>query len=88
MFESRGFGTKWREWIRRVVQRGSICICINDENSTYFKPGKGLRQGDPLSPLLFNLVADVFLRMLMKATKANLISGLLAKVQPGGIISL
>jgi hypothetical protein len=37
---------------------------------------KGLRQGDPLYPLLFNLVADVFNKMLMKAAKQDLISGL------------
>jgi hypothetical protein len=67
---------------------GSICIRINDENSIYFKPGKDLRQGDPLSPLLFNLVADVFCRMLMKAASCNLVSRLLPQVTAGGIISL
>ena len=69
-------------------EAGSIRIHINDENSIFFKPGKGLRQGDPLSPLLFNLVADVFSRMLMKAARHGLISGLLPQVVEGGIISL
>jgi hypothetical protein len=50
MLTKRGFGAKWRGWISKVVQGGSICIRINDENSAFFKPGKGLRQGDPLSP--------------------------------------
>jgi hypothetical protein len=40
---SRGFGKKWVSWIRKVVRGGSLCIRINDENSSYFKPGKGLR---------------------------------------------
>jgi len=61
---------------------------INDENISYFKPGKGLRQGDPVSPLLFNLVADVFTRMLMKAASTNLISGLLPHIFYGGVISV
>jgi hypothetical protein len=65
MLKSRGFGEKWRGWLRRVVRGGSICIRINDENSVFFKPGKDLRQGDPLSPLLFNLVVDIFSTMLM-----------------------
>ena len=85
---TRGFGAKWKGWISKVVQGGSLCIRMNDENSTFFKPGKGLRQGYPLSPLLFNLVADVFSRMLMRAAKVNLITGLLTQSEPGGIISL
>jgi hypothetical protein len=80
MLLSRGFGDTWVSWIIKLVKGGSLCLRINDENSSYFKPGKGLRQGDPLSPLLFNLVADVFTRMLMKATSTNLIYGLLPHI--------
>lgn len=88
ILELRGFGPKWRSWIQKVVKGGSLCIRINDENSGYFKPGKGLRQGDPLSPLLFNLVADVFTKMLIKAARQGFISGLLPNVIEGGVISL
>jgi hypothetical protein len=38
--------------------------------------------------LLFNLVADVFTKMLAKAASASLICGLLPQVVLGGIISL
>ena len=72
------------EWL----EGGSICVRLNDVNGGYFKPGKGLWQGDPLSPLLFNLVADVFTRMFMKAARERLITGLLPEVRDGGIISL
>lgn len=77
MLQARGFRATWISWMKKLVEGGSICIRLNDENSIFFKPGKGLRQGDPLSPLLFNLVADVFTRMLMKAARQNLITGLL-----------
>jgi hypothetical protein len=63
---------------------GSICVSLNDENSH----GKGLRQGDPLSPLLFNLVVDMFTRMLMKAARTNYISGFMTSIYPGGVLSL
>jgi hypothetical protein len=57
-------------------------------NSSFIKPGKGLRQGYPLSSLLFNLVAEVFSRMLMKAARHGLITGRLPQVIEGGIMSL
>jgi hypothetical protein len=71
-----------------LVKGGSIAITINDVNVPYFKPGKGLRQGDPLSPLLFNLVVDVFSIMLMKASGKGLITGLMSRMYPEGMISL
>ena len=43
------------EWL----EGGSICVRLNDVNGGYFKPGKGFRQGDPLSPLLYVLASDL-----------------------------
>jgi hypothetical protein len=71
-----------------LVKGGSIAIRINDTNSSYFKLGKGLRQGDPLSPLLFNLVVDVFTRMLSKAVNGGYIHGLMNILSQEEIISL
>jgi hypothetical protein len=46
-----------------------VCVnIINNENSSYFTQGKGLRQGEALAALLFNLVAYVFTKILKKAT--------------------
>jgi hypothetical protein len=41
MLKSRGFGDKWRGWISKVVQGGSLCIRLNDENSTFFNLVRG-----------------------------------------------
>ncbi|RVW91468.1 Transposon TX1 uncharacterized 149 kDa protein [Vitis vinifera] len=41
----------------------------------WVKASKGLRQGDPLSPFLFTLVADVLSRMLMRAEERNMLEG-------------
>lgn len=51
-------------------------VMLNGEESNFFKPRKGLRQGDLLSPLLFNLVGDVLTRMLVKGANMGLIKGL------------
>jgi hypothetical protein len=88
MLISRCFGPKWIRWIMCLVEGGSISIRVNDEISPYFKPGKGLRQGDPLSPLLFNVVIDVFSRMLVKAARRGYISRFINSLSPEGVISL
>jgi hypothetical protein len=88
MLYTRGFGKKWISWIMSLVKEGSIAIRLNDVKSPYFQPGKGLTQGDPLSPLLFNSIADVFTRLLSKAACRGYITGLMTKLYLEGVISL
>jgi hypothetical protein len=54
-----------------------VGVRINDENSEFFLTGKGVRQGYPISPILFNFMADVFTRMILKAANHGHISGLM-----------
>jgi hypothetical protein len=85
---TKGFDPRWINWVMNLVKDGSIAIRLNDRNSGYFRPGKGLRKGNPLSPLLFNLVADVFTRLLSKAAGKGYIRGLMNSLYPEGVISL
>lgn len=41
-----------------------------------FTPSRGLRQGDPLLPLLFNLVGESLSQLLKTASTINLFSGI------------
>jgi hypothetical protein len=43
---------------------GSVAIKLNDDTSHYFQTRKGMRHGDPLSPMLFNIVADMLAIMI------------------------
>ena len=59
-----GFRERWITWIRHCVSSVSFAVLINGSPSQFFSASKGLRQGDPISPLLFLLVMEVFTRML------------------------
>jgi hypothetical protein len=88
MLTSRGFSDNWVWWMKAIVKGGSVGVNLNGEESPYFKPGKGLRQGDPISPLLFNLVGDVLTKMWRKASRTGHIKGLLSELREDGIVSL
>jgi hypothetical protein len=79
MLESRGISPRWIRILKSLVDNGSVGVRINDENNEFFLTGKGVRQGDP-SPLLFNFVADVFTRMLLKFGTHGHITGLMQSI--------
>lgn len=68
---------------------GSVGVSINNVDGNFFHTGKGSRKGDPLSPILFNLVVDVFTKMLQKASNNDLIIKRLGEILvENGVISL
>jgi hypothetical protein len=62
-----------------------VGININGNHGSFFNTHKGLRQGDPLSTLLFNLVSDVLGTMLDKARTSGQIKGLVPHLIEGGL---
>jgi hypothetical protein len=74
----RGFGETWCSWIKQVVSGGTVSVKVNDQIGPYFVSHKGARQGDPLSPILFNFVADYLTRMVRHAQQNGLITVLVA----------
>jgi hypothetical protein len=74
---ARGFCAKWCNRIKQVVSGGTVIVKLNNLIGPYIKSYKDVRQGDPLSPILFNFVADGLTRMILKAQSNNLFCGLI-----------
>ena len=75
MLERSGFSAKWRPWIFFCLSIVRFSILINGSPCGFFGNSRGLRQGDPLSPLLFVLVMEALGRMLDKAVHEGPLSG-------------
>uniref|UniRef100_J3LFX9 CCHC-type domain-containing protein n=1 Tax=Oryza brachyantha TaxID=4533 RepID=J3LFX9_ORYBR len=74
-------------WVAALLLTAETTVNINGSECLPFKPSRGLRQGDPLSPLMFVLVMDVLHDMIAKATDRGILSMIDRSLQ-GPAISL
>ena len=81
----KGFSQNWCEWIATFIQRGHVGIKINDQIGQIFQTLKVLRQGDQLSPILFNIVADMLAILINRAKEERLVSGIVPHLVDGGL---
>ncbi|KAG9450247.1 hypothetical protein H6P81_010212 [Aristolochia fimbriata] len=84
MIRHMSFGERWIGWIRSCVENASFSLLVNGGVFGRFGGSRGLWQGDPLSPLLFNIMGEG----LTSLVKAALELGWLTNVLPEGLIPL
>lgn len=77
-----GFNSYFIQLVRTCISTTAISTLVNGSPFGYFSPSRGLRQGDPLSPALFIILAELLSRILAKAENSNLFKGI--KVSRGG----
>ncbi|XP_073355069.1 uncharacterized protein [Aegilops tauschii subsp. strangulata] len=66
----KGFNDRWVTRVMQMVSCGHTAVNINGEIGPYFPTLCGVRQGDPFSPFLFNMVVDALAAILDKAKAA------------------
>jgi hypothetical protein len=65
-----------------------VRIDVNDDTWHYFQTKKGLRQGNPLSTILFNIVADIVSIIIQRAKEYGQVDGIIPDLVDGGMICL
>ena len=76
MLHKLGFHYVWILWIRGCLESATVSVLVNGSPTEEFKPSRGLRQGDPLAPFLFIVVAEGLAGLVRQALKVNMLTGL------------
>eukprot|EP00253_Pinus_taeda_P010579 PITA_10579 len=71
-----GFKVEFISWIMGCISSVSFVVLINGAASQFFRGHRGLRQGCPLSPLLFLLAAEGLSKLISNAKRSGLVKGL------------
>ncbi|GKC13710.1 RNA-directed DNA polymerase, eukaryota [Tanacetum coccineum] len=79
-----GFVDKWCKWIQCCLHSSRGSIIINGSPMDEFKFGKGLKQGDPLSPFLFILIMETLHLSFQRVVNAGMFHG----IKLGGTLNL
>lgn len=76
MFSTLGFASRWVDLIMMCVSTVSYNILVNGNSVGTVTPTRGIRQGDPLSPYLFIVCAEVLSLILQKQEAQGNIHGI------------
>ncbi|WVZ56447.1 hypothetical protein U9M48_006975, partial [Paspalum notatum var. saurae] len=74
VLQNMGFGYRWRAWVSILLKSATSAVLINGIRGSRFQHGRSLRQGDPLSPLLFILAIDPLQRLFTLASEEGFLS--------------
>jgi hypothetical protein len=87
ILDRMGFGQKWIRWMKACVSTVRYSVIVNGSPTGFFDSTRGLRQGDPLSPLLFLVIMEVLSRMLGCTEEGGFIRGFQAGRTDGLCVS-
>jgi hypothetical protein len=81
----KGFSSMWCSWIDTFMKGGHVVVKVNNQMGLFFQTQRGVRQGDPLSPILFNLVVDMLATLINRAKENGQVEVLIPHLVDGGL---
>ncbi|PNX96151.1 cysteine-rich receptor-like protein kinase, partial [Trifolium pratense] len=75
MMKRFGFCSLWIKWMKACVFAGNLSVLVNGSLTSEISIQRGLKQGDPLAPFLFLLVAEGFGGVMRKAVAESSFKG-------------
>ena len=72
MMRQLGLDETWCDWIQRILISETSSILLNGVHGKHLHCKQGVRQGDPLSPLLFVLAPDLLQCIINKGHREGL----------------
>lgn len=73
ILEHKGFDKLWIHWMREVLSSGTSSILLNGVPGKQFVCKRGVRQGDPLSPLLYVSGGDLLQSVINEALQQGIL---------------
>jgi hypothetical protein len=73
IMKQMGFDNKWLQWMENIFSSGKSAVLLNSIPGRQFFCKRGVRQGDPLSPLIFVLAAYLLQSAINKAFREGLL---------------
>lgn len=70
----KGFPDRWIKWVDAILKSSSSSVLLNGILGKPFACKRGVRQGDPLSPLLFILAADLLQTIINRAWQIGVLN--------------
>lgn len=71
--------------IDQIVTGNSVSVKVNNDVGNFFQTKKGLTQDDPLSPILFNLVANMLAILIFEAKSSEKFKGVVTHLVEDGL---